>query len=87
MAGCEEQKEGIKTPMRKMVDRALIYIVKQGHLDPILVHHVDMLANFSRVMDAPMRRVIENISFIAQILMFAWREVDKTTKKSIFRKY
>lgn len=75
--GYDEQEAGIMTPMRNMVERALIGKVEQCCQDTILVRNMDRLAQSIRFMDAQTPCVIENTSFIAPFTAFVKNHVDR----------
>lgn len=60
--GFDDEKEGIKTSIRIMLDGALIDIIGQCHLDNILVSNVDKLDKYTRLMDGLKQRVVGNTS-------------------------
>lgn len=76
-----DQKEGIKTPVRNMLEGASIDVVKHGIVDIILVWNVDWMTKSTRFMDTLPRRIIECSSFIMSSAVFVKRHVDKIVQK------
>lgn len=66
----DELKEGIRTPIRSLVEGTLIAIVEQDRLDSNLVHNKEKVAKSTRLMEALTRRLVENTSFITIIIAF-----------------
>lgn len=82
----DEQKRGIKTQIRDIVEGSLIIIVDQGRLDTILVRNMDKLTKSTRFMDALTRRFVSSTLFITPVTKFVRKQVERMEKKYASRK-
>lgn len=80
VAGYDVQKDGIKTPIRNLVEGALSDTVEQGRLGTILINYGDKWENSARFKDALTRRVVRNKSLVAPITAIVKKRVEKVAQ-------
>lgn len=67
----------MKTPIRNMLEDALIDIVENGGLDTLLIRDVDKLTNSARFLHTRTRRVLKNKFSVTSITALVNKQVFK----------